>query len=381
MGCGASASAKEQGELRQTKAKITDSRREADDKELQIQEETDRLVRTVGLRSQEARDVLQLERELMAASAAHTRAVSLQRERIKAEFDKRLQHQLEQAEEEAQQMLQEGSTLSGYNSWQEQAEAFFDEEVAEAEASHGDLVRSEEMRSVCAQEELARARDEVHLLAQERDSEAEAACVTREAFLAEQRAAQRQGEMLKAEVRTQVSETEVLQDSHQGLEDKARSLQQELSKVAYTVGQRDHELKVKDTELQEVRQSISCIQDEMDEVNRQLQEQCGRVQRVEGSLRLSRDLGEKVKAMRDMLKESHGALGQLCSLLEQERSRREHCTQGLKQQRVRTELLLQLLHHFKSRTQELAPQALLSGHVPGPGISEFAGGGPSMGLG
>merc|ERR1719222_1628542 len=98
----------------------------------------------------------------------------------------------------------------------------------------------------------------------------------------------------------------------------------------------------------------------MDIVNRQLQEQCNRVQRVEASLRSSRDLGAKVRALREMLKESHGAMGQLSTMLEQERARREHCTQGLKQQRVRTELLLQLLQHFKNRTQDLAPQTLMN---------------------
>merc|ERR1711948_244348 len=150
-----------------------------------------------------------------------------------------------------------------------------------------------------------------------------------------------------------------LQDEHRGLESKARALHSELSKAVYTVGQRDQELKVKNSELHEVRQSLTCIQDEMDEVNRQLKEQCNRVQRVEGSVRLSHDLGEKILAMREMVKESHAGMGQLCSLLEQEREKREQCAQGLRQQKVRTELLLQLLHHFKSRTQDLAPHTLL----------------------
>merc|ERR1712039_372180 len=127
------------------------------------------------------------------------------------------------------------------------------------------------------------------------------------------------------------------------------------------------------------------IQDEMDEVNRQLKEQCDRVQRVEGSVRLSRDLGEKILAMREMVKESHAGMGQLCSLLEQERERKEQCTQGLRQQKVRTELLLQLLHHFKSRTQDLAPQALLrrngigGGAAAVPGISSDLVGGACSG--
>merc|ERR1712039_185595 len=182
---------------------------------------------------------------------------------------------------------------------------------------------------------------------------------TKEAILAEHRSAQRKRERIAAEVRSQLSETEALQDEHRGLEGKARALQHDLSKAVYSVGQRDQELKVKNSELHEVRQSLTCIQDEMDEVNRQLKEQCNRVQRVEGSVRLSHDLGEKILAMREMVKESHAGMGQLCSLLEQERERREQCAQGLRQQKVRTELLLQLLHHFKSRTQDLAPHALL----------------------
>merc|ERR1711870_92781 len=109
----------------------------------------------------------------------------------------------------------------------------------------------------------------------------------------------------------QVSETEALQDSYGGLEVKVRLLQHELNEVSYTVGLRDHEVKVKDAELQEVRQSLACIQVEMDEANIQLNKQCPRVQRVENSLRGSRDLGEKVTQMREMLNESHSALSQL----------------------------------------------------------------------
>jgi len=152
-----------------------------------------------------------------------------------------------------------------------------------------------------------------------------------------------------------------------------RALQQQLSKTDYTVGQRDQELKVKNAELQEVRQNVASIQDEMDEVNGRLKEQCNCVHRIEGSMRVSRDLGEKVHAMREMVKESHAALGQLCSRLETERALREQCTHGLRQQRVRTELLLQLLHHFKSRTQGLAPSSLLGGLGGGCAPGDFNG--------
>lgn len=359
MGCGASTGVK-QTQLREAREQLQESSRQALDKEQQIVEETERLVRTVDRESQEARDALKLERELLAAHAGHELEMQAERERLGSEHATRLWKRLEQVDREAA-LAEEKSEAMQEGSWREEARRFYADQIAQAECANLDMVRAEERFAATAQEELFRARAEVHILTQERDSEAEAACVTREAFVAEQRAAERQGDLLRAEVRTQVSETEALEDAHRGLEDKARAMQRELSKLTYTVGQRDHELKVKDDELQEVRHSLSSIQGEMDEVNKQLREQCCRVQRVEGSLRLSRELGDKVRTARGMLKESHGALSQLCGLLEQERARKEQCAQGLKQQRVRTELLLQLLHHFKSRTQDLTPQALLSG--------------------
>jgi len=371
MGCGASAGPK-QHRLQQTQGQLQEQRRQADGREQQMQEETERLVRTVGqrnqeaaLRNQEACDALRLERELLAARATHELELRSQREQMGAEHALRLRSRLEQVEREALLGEQDSEMLREDTSWRDEADAQLAEQLAQAESANTDLLRGAEQLTASAQEELFRARAEVHILMQERDSESEAVSVTKEACLAERRAAERRGEMLRAEVRTRESETEVLEDAHRGLEDKARSLQRELSKVTYTVGQRDHELKVKDSELHEVRQSLACMQGEMDEVNRQLKDQCGRVQRVEGSLRISRDLGEKVRTARTMLKESHGGLAQLCGLLEQERSKREQCAQGLKQQRIRTELLLQLLHHFKSRTQDLSPQALLGGHAGG----------------
>merc|ERR1719487_1540936 len=170
----------------------------------------------------------------------------------------------------------------------------------------------------------------------------------------------RLNEEKSAELQETERKTQELHKSQEDLEREAKSLQRQLSQAEYNVGKKDREQQLKEAELNEVRQSIITIQEEMDEVNRQLQAQCGRVQRVESSLRLSRDLGSKVQTMREMLRESHTALGQLCSLVEQERAQRGECSQGLKQQQMRTELLLQLLSHFKSRTQDLAPHVLLS---------------------
>eukprot|EP00434_Breviolum_minutum_P038524 symbB.v1.2.034174.t1/scaffold4364.1/size40671/3 len=242
-------------------------------------------------------------------------------------------------------------------------------------------MQDSKLQMAALREELLSAHDHVRGWRQERDSEAEAANVTQEAYLAESRASLRQHESLRAEARTRLSEVSSMEDFQRSLDGQARVLQNELSKVAYSIGQRDHELKVKDSELQEVRVSLSGIQDEMDEVNSHLKVQCQRVQRVERELSLSSDLGarsrtiqaflfdsditgEKVKNMRQMLQESHSGIAQLCTLVNQDHLKKP----GLKQQRLRTELLLQLLHHFKNRTQDLAPASLGDAQSPFPGV-------------
>merc|ERR1712070_475141 len=191
------------------------------------------------------------------------------------------------------------------------------------------------------------------------DEELQALAEVRHDLLERQMAVDKLNEEKSAELKETEQKSEALRQTQEELEREAKTLQKNLSRAMYDVGKKDREQQLKETELNEVRQSIHCIQEEMDEVNRQLQAQCGRVQRVESSLRLSRDLGAKVQTMREMLRESHSALGQLCALVEQERAQRGECSQGLKQQQMRTELLLQLLSHFKSRTQDLAPQVLL----------------------
>lgn len=361
-------SAKEKAsQLRRNRAQFQENQTQLDGLEREFQLQTERLLHTVDrqtleaqAQSQETQDVLRLEGELATAAAMHARELGEKHEHLQAEHRRALEQRLELAQEEAEARLEDGSRCISDEAPANCAEAVFAKQVAQAQVSHSSLVCNEELRAERVQEELLRVRAEVNIFTQERDSEAEAACITREAFEAERRAAHRHGVMLRAEVRAQVSETEAMQDSQRCLQERVRQVQRELGNVTYAVGQRDQELKMRDSELQEVRQSLVCIHEEMDEVNQQLEHQCGRVHRLEGSLRQSCNVGDDVQRMRNMLRESHGALSQLGSLLEQERSRREHCTRGLRQQRVRTELLLQLLQHFKSRAQELAPQALLS---------------------
>lgn len=363
------ASPAEQSLLRDAQAQLSVQRRAAAEKDRQIQQHTERLLSAINERNVQ----VQLECELASILNEHVQGMEAQHSVLKDKHGQELRRQLTRAEEGERAALEAPLIQADLEGGGFQ-DACPHEELAEVDAAHKERISIEEQRFTTLREELSSAESEVQLLRQQRNSETEAEKVTYEAFLAERGASLRKQEAVSAEVQIAFSEMEALEDSRRGLDSQTKILQSELSKVAYSVGQKDHELKVKDAELLEVRQNLLGIQDEMDEVGQQLKEQCSRVQRVERELSGSRDLGhkrrlhlqkshgggEKVRVMRQMVQESHSGIAQLCSLFEQEREMRENCSQGLKQQRLRTELLLQLLQHFKNRTQDLAPQAILA---------------------
>lgn len=351
--------------LKETKVELNRQRTLTATKDLQLQTDTAKLLQAVNRRHQEA----ELEAELESAGSTHNEELQEHQSQLKEKHQEEMIRRLLAAEDEERRALQEEFLQSETASVRLLRDAdALEAEMKEATKSQHEEMNYSKLQLAALREELLSAHDHVRGWRQERDSEAEAASVTHEASLAESRSSLRQHESLRAEARTRLSEVASMEDFQRSLDGQAKVLQNELSKVAYSIGQRDHELKVKDSELQEVRENLSGIQDEMDEVNSQLKVQCQRVQRVERELSLSSDLGEKVKNMRLMLQESHSGIAQLCALVNQERQKRDQYTQGLKQQRLRTELLLQLLHHFKNRTQELAPQSLPDVLAPSSGV-------------
>lgn len=351
--------------LKETKVELNRQRTLTATKDLQLQSDTAKLLQAVNRRHQEA----ELEAELESAGSTHNEELQEHQSQLKEKHQEEMIRRLLAAEDEERRALQEEFLQSETASVRLLRDAdALEAEMKEATKSQHEEMNYSKLQLAALREELLSAHDHVRGWRQERDSEAEAASVTHEAYLAESRSSLRQHESLRAEARTRLSEVASMEDFQRSLDGQAKVLQNELSKVAYSIGQRDHELKVKDSELQEVRENLSGIQDEMDEVNSQLKVQCQRVQRVERELSLSSDLGEKVKNMRLMLQESHSGIAQLCALVNQERQKRDQYTQGLKQQRLRTELLLQLLHHFKNRTQELAPQSLPYVLAPSSGV-------------
>lgn len=341
--------------LKETKVELNRQRTLTATKDLQLQSDTAKLLQAVNRRHQEA----ELEAELESAGSTHNEELQEHQSQLKEKHQEEMIRRLLAAEDEERRALQEEFLQSETASVRLLRDAdALEAEMKEATKSQHEEMNYSKLQLAALREELLSAHDHVRGWRQERDSEAEAASVTHEAYLAESRSSLRQHESLRAEARTRLSEVASMEDFQRSLDGQAKVLQNELSKVAYSIGQRDHELKVKDSELQEVRENLSGIQDEMDEVNSQLKVQCQRVQRVERELSLSSDLGEKVKNMRLMLQESHSGIAQLCALVNQERQKRDQYTQGLKQQR----------HHFKNRTQELAPQSLPDVLAPSSGV-------------
>eukprot|EP00419_Tripos_fusus_P025800 CAMPEP_0172699184 /NCGR_PEP_ID=MMETSP1074-20121228/30008_1 /TAXON_ID=2916 /ORGANISM="Ceratium fusus, Strain PA161109" /LENGTH=376 /DNA_ID=CAMNT_0013520353 /DNA_START=137 /DNA_END=1264 /DNA_ORIENTATION=- len=354
-----------QAQLHKTKLLVIERDQEFEIQTEELLESVGRQTREAHTQRQEAHDVLQLQRELASVAAAHAREFNQQREQLQNEHERMLHQRLEIAYEEGEFVSADGDCGAALAteidaSWAEREDATFVEQVEEAEVRNLNLIRKEELRTDSICQELSEANIEIRVLTQERDSEAEAASVTKEAFNAERRAALRQGEMLRAEARAHISEAEAARDAHRDLQQQLRDIQREISCITHVVGQRNQELRMRDSELRDVQEGLLSIQDKTDAVNQELQERCDHVRRIEGSLQLTRELGDRVHCARGMLKESHDALAQLGCLLQQERSHREDCAQSLRQQQSQTELLMHLLRHFRCRAQELAPQALLA---------------------
>lgn len=344
--------------LREVERSLEEHRKGSSRRESELQDATSQLVQAADFQN----------RELQQRQFAEQRFAELHAE-SQAEHETLLREQedaLRECHILAQRKLQESlSDTRHVDEHRQEAEEWrieFAEKREDARNTVRERVSGEESRTQEALLEMEGLRSELMRIVGESQAEGSEVKQARHELALEVGHLRAREEQRFSELHSHHEAMHGLSEAHQGLENEVKKLHNELGKVAYTLGQRDRELQTKDLELSEVRRSLVTMQDEMDEVNEELRRQGQRVLRVERCLRHSRDLGDQVRAMRDMLKESHTALAQLCALLERERARREDCAHGLKQQKVRTELLLQLLHNFKSRTNDLAPGTVL-GHA------------------
>ncbi|CAJ1346825.1 unnamed protein product, partial [Effrenium voratum] len=96
-----------------------------------------------------------------------------------------------------------------------------------------------------------------------------------------------------------------------------------------------------------------------DEVNGQLQRECGRIERLQGAVTQCARQAKELESLQNMLEESHRMLAQLRETLDKERAERLRVAGLLEHEQQRTQLLLDVLKHFKEKLQGLTPQMLL----------------------
>ncbi|CAK0883933.1 unnamed protein product, partial [Prorocentrum cordatum] len=137
------------------------------------------------------------------------------------------------------------------------------------------------------------------------------------------------------------------------LQGELRARGDELQRCTATLQQRDQE-------LLEVGGQLTDLQILFEEVNQQLQNECGRVERLQESVASCAQQSKELELLQGMLEESHRMLAQVRDALEQEQAERRRAAGLLEHEKRRTQLLLDVLKHFKEKLQGLTPQMLLS---------------------
>jgi chromosome segregation ATPase len=197
-----------------------------------------------------------------------------------------------------------------------------------------------------AAEDLMEARGQ---MAAEEEGQKSSAAV---ASTLERRLAQSRGEHSRAEQRWN--------DLERHLKEQMKELRSELHLRGNELHVRDQHLRGRDKELAEVNGQLADLQSLFDDVNQQLQTECGRIEQLQETVVLCAKQGKELEALQGMLEESHRVLAQMRDALEYERAERVKATELLEHEQQRTQLLLDVLKHFKEKLQGLTPQMLLN---------------------
>lgn len=346
MGTGASAAeAKQEKDLRMGQERLQASRVEIRKKDQQLQRVRRQVSELEDYRKRLEAGEAKVHTELEAAREAQMQDLSRLRVKFLVEAGEESQRRGEAEDEafaEAQGMYNRCvDTLA--------------REAALEQERRREAVTSSEAGASNARTQLRSARASVRRVAAERDAELEAATAVGEEHARESGLQRQSHEERLAEFRQWNSEVKSSRHSRRCLGLELRSLKQVLGDVSKSVDERSEELERKERELMQVRKSVRSIEDGMDVAQAHLTAECARVEGVEESLclTLKQELGERVLAMHQRLQESHTAMVGLGDALRAERAQRAHFDVGLTQQRVRTELLVQLLDQVKGRTLDL----------------------------
>merc|ERR1719375_2313764 len=99
-------------------------------------------------------------------------------------------------------------------------------------------------------------------------------------------------------------------------------LKSELHRRGNEMRARDKHLEERDKELAEVNSQLADLQSLFDDVNQQLQAECGRIEQLQETVVLCAKQGKELEALQGMLEESHRVLAQMRDALEFERGER-----------------------------------------------------------
>mmetsp|Transcript_23235 Transcript_23235/g.59323 ORF Transcript_23235/g.59323 Transcript_23235/m.59323 type:complete len:670 (+) Transcript_23235:103-2112(+) len=219
----------------------------------------------------------------------------------------------------------------------------------------------------CAEREVRRLRELCLPLRFERDEAAESLAEARASLRSEQeeransagRASSLERRLAEAQDERKRSEQRY-EDLEVHLRAQMCDLQAELRARTEELQHRNALLKRREEELVEVNTQLCDLQGLFNDVNQQLQSECGRIEKLQDTVSLCARQTKELEQLEGMLEDAHRMLAQVRDALEEERAERVRAQGLLEHEQQRTQLLLDVLKHFKEKLQGLTPQVLLS---------------------
>jgi len=320
--------------------------------------------------SRSSRSLEELHSELQAKHRHHEEALENQRKRIEEEHKEELHATLKAREQELIRTLGDRAEQAEREAVsRREAEEMAKAEVAaglnQARAAADVEVRKHRAEVEAARAELRMLRGQIDPLRAEHSEAADKLLSARTSLREEQeeRMSGKQVSALQLRLAEAHREHERAEQRHGDvtahLKAHLRDLNDELQSHTEELKERDAVVLRRDQELAEVNGQLSDLQGLFDEVNGQLQRECGRIERLQGAVTQCARQAKELESLQNMLEESHRMLAQLRETLDKERAERLRVAGLLEHEQQRTQLLLDVLKHFKEKLQGLTPQMLL----------------------
>uniref|UniRef100_A0A7S1SCC8 Uncharacterized protein n=1 Tax=Alexandrium catenella TaxID=2925 RepID=A0A7S1SCC8_ALECA len=377
MGCGGSVAKKAITEqLQASERELEEQKRRLEEKDAQIatvrkclSEHAVGSQQEAAAQAESVSNIRELRSELEARHAEHSHELERQRVELSEMHERELRMALQEREALLNERMDQRAALAMQDA-QSQREALEQShqalvrhlrEAAEAEAArHRAEAESTEY-------EIHRLREQYAPLRREHDEAAAALHEARETLRSEQversSSAGRASSLERRLVEAQDEHSRAEQrysDLEKLIKAQMRDLQGELQARTQELHQRNGVLQQRDHELSEVNSQLADLQGLFDEVNHQLQSECFRIEKLQDTVAVCAKQSKELEQLQGMLEDSHIMLAQVTNALEEERAERIRTAGLLEHEQQRTQLLLDVLKHFKEKLQGLTPQMLLS---------------------